>query len=237
MKRLLFAAVVLTAHVHVCAQGLAGPQAVPWSSLTPVQRTAIGQLESDWNRLTPAQQQKWLELANRLPSRPVSEQERTQQRMSEWSRLPPQERAQSRVNFQELRQLSREERQQQWQAYQALPVDQRRALADRAIAVEPSARRSERAPVAQGEKSSIVQPPALQAPRPVGPTVVQRGAGASTELVSRPSAPPLHQQAGLPKVVASPGFVDSATLLPQRGAQGAAAQPARKKDREDNKQQ
>jgi hypothetical protein len=33
----------------------------------------------------------------------------------------------------------------------------------------------------------------------------------------------LHQQAGLPKVAAMPGFVDSATLLPTRGAQGAAA--------------
>jgi Protein of unknown function (DUF3106) len=237
MKRLLFVALALAIHVHGSAQNLAGPDAVPWNSLTPAQRSAIGQLERDWNRLTPSQQQKWLEVANRLPSRPASEQERTQQRMGEWSRLPPQERAQSRLNFQELRQLSREERQQQWEAYQALPVDQRRALADRAVVAEPSGRRADRLPALQGEKSSIVQPPALQAPRPVGPTVVQRGAGASTELVSRPSAPPLHQQAGMPKVVATPGFVDSATLLPQRGAQGAAAQPARKNDRGANKQQ
>jgi hypothetical protein len=57
----------------------------------------------------------------------------------------------------------------------------------------------------------------------VSPTVVQRGAGATTNLVSKPAAPPLHQQAGLPKVAATPGFVDRATLLPQRGAQGAAA--------------
>jgi hypothetical protein len=52
--------------------------------------------------------------------------------------------------------------------------------------------------------------------------VVQRGAGATTSLVSKPATPPLHQQSGLPKVSASPGFVDSATLLPRRGAQGAA---------------
>jgi hypothetical protein len=38
----------------------------------------------------------------------------------------------------------------------------------------------------------------------------------------------LHQQVGLPKVAATPGFVDAETLLPQRGAQGAAARsPAR----------
>jgi hypothetical protein len=237
MKRLLFAVLVLAVHVHGSAQGLAGPDAVPWSSLTSSQRSAIGQLERDWNRLTPSQQHKWLEVANRLPSRSASEQERTQQRMGDWSRLPPQERAQTRLNFQELRQLGREERQQQWEAYQALPVDQRRALADRAVVAEPSGRRADRAPVHQGEKSSVVQPPVFLPPRPVGPTIVQRGAGASTELVSRPSAPPLHQQAGMPKVVATPGFVDAATLLPQRGAQGAAAQPARKNDRGDNKQQ
>jgi Protein of unknown function (DUF3106) len=235
MKRLLFAALMLALHMPGATQGLAGADTVPWSSLTPAQRSAIGQLERDWNRLTPAQQQKWLELANRLPSRPAPEQERTQQRMTEWSRLPPQERAQSRLNFQELRQLSREERQQQWEAYQALPADQRRALADRAATPEPSNRRADRAPVHQGEKSSIVQPPLPIAPRTVGPTVVQRGAGASTDLVSRPSAPPLHQQTGMPKVMATPGFVDSATLLPQRGAQGAAAQPARKEDRDDKK--
>lgn len=235
MKRLLFATLALTAHLHGAAQGLAGPDAVPWASLTPAQRNAIGQLERDWNHLTPAQQHKWLEVANRLQSRPAPEQERTQQRMSDWSRLPPQERAQTRLNFQEMRQLSRQERQQQWEAYQALPADQRRALADRAATAEPDNRRATRPPALQGEKSSIVQPPLPLTPRTVGPTIVQRGAGASTDLVSRPSAPPLHQQAGMPKVMATPGFVDSATLLPQRGAQGAAAQPARKDDRGDNK--
>ena len=60
----------------------------------------------------------------------------------------------------------------------------------------------------------------------VGPTVVQRGAGATTTLVSKPATPPLHQQAGLPKVAATPGFVDSTTLLPKRGAQGAAVRTA-----------
>jgi len=69
-------------------------------------------------------------------------------------------------------------------------------------------------------KASVERAPA--AAQPVGPTVIQRGAGATTNLVSKPATPPLHQQAGLPKVAATPGFVDSATLLPKRGAQGAA---------------
>jgi hypothetical protein len=233
MKRLLALLVLLAAQAPAGAQGLAGPDAVPWSSLTPNQRAAIGQLEGQWNQLTPSQQHKWLEVANRLPNRPAPEQERTQQRMGDWSRMAPQERAQTRANFQELRGLSREERQQQWEAYQALPPDQRRALAERAAAGD---RNPGRPLPLQGEKSSVVQPPVLLPARPVGPTVVQRGGGATTELVSRPLAPPLHQQTGLPKVVATPGFVDSATLLPQRGAQGAAAQPVQRGDRKDDKQ-
>jgi hypothetical protein len=35
--------------------------------------------------------------------------------------------------------------------------------------------------------------------------------------------PPAHQQTGLPKIAATPGFVDPVTLLPRRGPQGAAA--------------
>ncbi len=72
-------------------------------------------------------------------------------------------------------------------------------------------------------KSSVVRAPAPGQAHPVGPTVIQRGSGATTNLVSKPTTPPMHQQTGLPKVAATPGFVDSATLLPKRGAQGAAA--------------
>lgn len=66
--------------------------------------------------------------------------------------------------------------------------------------------------------------PGYAAPaRPVAPTMVQATPGATTTLVTRPPAPPPHQQTGLPKIAATPGFVDSKTLLPKRGPQGAAA--------------
>jgi hypothetical protein len=148
--------------------------------------------------------------------------------MSEWSRLPPAERARARLNFQEARQLSPEERQQQWEAYRSLPAAQRRDLAERAQAPVRGAPNSELP--AAGAKSNVVRAAAAPVPHPVSPTVVQRGAGATTSLVTKPTKPPLHQQAGLPKVAATPEFVDSATLLPQRGAQGAAARPAGKSD-------
>jgi hypothetical protein len=178
-------------------------------------------LERDWKTVSPGQQQKWAEVANRFHALPPEERSRIQQRLADWSRLSPQERASARLNYQEARQISPQERQQQWQAYRALPADQRRALADQSDRgpAAPLERRSGTPAV----KSSVVRAPAPAPAQPVGPTVIQRGAGATTNLVSKPATPPLHQQAGLPKVAATPGFVDSATLLPKRGAQGAAA--------------
>jgi hypothetical protein len=44
--------------------------------------------------------------------------------------------------------------------------------------------------------------------------------------MSRPATPPAHQQPGLPKVAATPGFVDRTTLLPQKGAQAAGTRSA-----------
>jgi hypothetical protein len=203
----------------LCSAGLAHAQApADWKSLSASQRGVLAPLERDWTGITPAQQQKWLELANRYGAMPPDEKARVQQRMSEWSRLPPQERARARLNFQEARPLGREERQQQWEAYRALPPEQRRELAESARRPTGNGPRVEARP---DTKSNLVRVPAPTPPQPVGPTVVQRGSGATTNLVSKPPAPPLHQQAGMPKVAATPGFVDSATLLPKRGAQAA----------------
>lgn len=207
----------------VCAQVLAATGPVDWNSLAAPERSVLWQLRDDWRTISPAQQQKWIEIARRFPALPLDEKVRVQHRLAEWSRLSPQERASARFNFQEARQLSPQERQQQWEAYQALPAEQRRALAERAGRPAPSgsALREPHATV----KSSVVRTPAPLRGQPVSPSVVKRGAGVSTDLVSRPASPPMHQQAGLPKVAATPGFVDKATLLPQRGAQGAAARP------------
>jgi hypothetical protein len=214
---------LLTA-LALAAGALPAQAQVEWSGLTPQQRAVLAPLERDWSRVTPAQQQKWVEVANRYRALPPDEQARVQQRMSDWSRLSPQDRARARLNYQEARQVGRDERQQQWEAYRALPPEQRRALAESAQTGSPAAPRR-RPGDRDSAKSNLVRTPDVPPARPVGPTVVQRGAGATTNLVSRPAAPPLHQQAGLPKVAATPGFVDGTTLLPQRGAQGAAARP------------
>lgn len=204
-----------------------------WQSLSPAQRSSLKPLERDWSSIDEQRKQKWLEIAARYPSMPPAEQQRVSARMAEWVKLSPAERGQTRMNFQEARQLTKEERQSRWEAYQALTPEQRSRLAARAApaAALGAARNGD-----ANRKAGAVPRDAVQAktnlvpntsyaapPRPVGPTVVQAQPGATTSLISKRPTPPAHQQPGLPKIAASPGFVDKSTLLPQRGAQAAAA--------------
>jgi len=197
-----------------------------WNSLTPAQRTALAPLQPDWNSIDASGKQRWLEVAARLPSMPADERARMQDRMEAWSRMTPEQRGQARLRYQEARRLSPEERQERWREYQALPPERREALA-RGAAPPPPSRKRPGAKNDVAPKSNMVPDPTEGAAmKPVAPTVVQTRPGASTRLLTEPARQPSHQQTGLPKIAATPGFVDSTTLLPKRGAQAAATRPA-----------
>jgi Protein of unknown function (DUF3106) len=203
-----------------------------WAALNGAQRNALAPLQRDWETIGPSHREKWLEVASRFPTMPAAERQRVQERMAEWARLSPAERTQTRLQFKEARQISPEDRQAKWQAYQALPEEQRRELAERAQpAVNGKAAAAGslevRAGSAADSKRNIVQPQRSTVAKPVTPTVLQAKPGATTTLISSPAAlPPSHHQPGLPKIAATEGFVNPSTLLPKRGPQGAAAQPA-----------
>ena len=219
-------------------------EGVHWQKLKPAQRDALGPLQQDWSGIDAVRKQKWLQLSDRMPAMPPDERARVQARMADWAKLTPVERGQARLSYEESRQIPVPDRRSRWEAYQALSPEQKGELAARAAAARgpngadnPSRRaagslaRPERAEKAGREipqaKSNIVPNPAYAAPRrPVGPTVVQAAPGATTTLVTRHPSPPPHQQTGLPKIAATPEFVNKSTLLPQRGAQGAAVRPA-----------
>lgn len=211
-------------------------QGPAWSTLKAAQREALKPLERDWAGIDSLRKRKWLEIAERYPHLPAQDQALLQARMAEWSRLTPMQRGQARLNFEEAKQAPAQDRLASWEAYQTLSLEQRRALADRAA---PTAAASSR-PDRTAQKAASAAPPdkrsretlqtksntvpdrALAAPpKSVGPSVVQARPGATTTLISRPPAPPAHQQTGMPKIAATPEYVDRATLLPQRGAQQA----------------
>jgi Protein of unknown function (DUF3106) len=227
----------LAISIVLCAGALAWAPAIateptvsPWTSLTATQKTALAPLKDDWVQIDNARRQKWIELANRFPRIPAEERERIQQRMTDWSRMSTADRGRARLAFQQSRDFSAGELQARWQAYQALPDEERQRLASqsrpapRSAAVAPTAlaRASQINDSGKSAKRNVVSPTSTSAVRTVAPSMVQAKPGATTSPVNKTAAPPSHTQPGLPKVAATPNFVDPATLLPRRGAQAAA---------------
>lgn len=109
-----------------------------WSALGPSERQALAPLAGSWDSIPPGQQRKWREVSRNFGSLPAGEQEKMQQRMRQWAALSPQERARARLNFGKTAEVAREltpaEKLAKWQAYQALPAEQRQKLADQAKA-------------------------------------------------------------------------------------------------------
>ncbi len=200
---------------------------VAWSRLTPAQQQALDPLQADWASLEPERQAKWLEVAARFPTMNSAERQRLHERMAEWARLTPAQRRTARLQFQEARRVSPEDRQAAWKAYQALPEDQRQRLAQQARpAPKPAgatpAGKATSAPAPKA-KVNVVQSNVAPRKRAVAAALQQARPGATTSPMNQTPLPPTSIQHGLPKIAATPGFVDPATLLPRRGPQGAAA--------------
>lgn len=202
-----------------------------WGSLNGQQRGVLAPLERDWHTIDAPRKAKWLEVASRFPSMPPEERQRVQERMADWARMSPAERGRARLTFQESKQLTREQKQQRWEAYQALPDAQRRALAERAKPAADPRKAGASAPAldaAVPKKTAEPVRAAASSPlvKPVAPTIVQAKPGATTTLMTRQVAPPAHQRPGQPKIAAKPDQVNRQTLLPQLGPQATAAASA-----------
>lgn len=202
----------------------AGPATgADWAVLTPAQKYFLAPLQRDWNSIEIQSRAKWIEVATRFPSMSGDERALVQERMADWARMTPAERGRARLQFQDARQVPQSERQDRWQAYQALPEGERRQLAQRARpAGKAASAGAPAAPAADAGKHNLVQATAVQSRRTATPTGQQAKPGATTTPLTTRAQPPAHHQAGLPKIAATAGFVNPATLLPQRGPQGAA---------------
>lgn len=200
-------------------------EGVRWSSLSSAQQTALKPLAKDWDSIDSARKEKWVTIANRFPNMSADDRSRVQARMEEWAKLTPKERGQARMNFREAQQMPAQERKDRWEAYKALSPEEQKQLASRAAPVSRKA--SSGGDTAASQKSNVVPNSSLAPrPQPVAPTVTQAAPGATTNLITKAPVPPAHQQSGMPKIAASPGFVDQSTLLPKRGPQGAATRPS-----------
>ena len=215
------------------APAVASVSTTSWAELNPDQKAALTPLQREWDSIDGVRQKKWLEVAGRFKSMPDTERQRIQQRMAHWASLTPAKRNQVRMQFLEAKQLPAEQHQARWQEYQALSPDEKLALARQGR--QPAASASVAAPVA--DRNSASRPPEavagkanqVQSPqnsRQTTGTSLQAKPGATTRPLTTPASPPAHHLPGLPKIVATEGFVDPATLLPKRGPQGAAVRSA-----------
>lgn len=225
--RTVLAALIVLAGATAWAQTATTPRPQPaatgataWTALTPAQARVLAPLAGAWATISPDQQRKWIELAALYPRMSAIDQDRLRERMNEWATMNTAERRRTRLDFQRIGALSPEQRLAQWDAYWALPHEERERLT--AQAQRAAAAGTERAPPPRaGAKPNVVRTRPVVVERPVSQATVQAAPGASTRPLVRAAEPPRHQQAGLPKIIATPEFVDPLTLLPRRGAQAA----------------
>jgi hypothetical protein len=100
-----------------------------WNELTPAQRQALAPLAAAWPQISEAQKRKWLVISKSHAGLPPAEQAKMHSRMTEWVGLSAQQRTQARLNFAETKQLASDDKKAKWEAYKALPPEEKRKLA------------------------------------------------------------------------------------------------------------
>jgi hypothetical protein len=122
------------------AHAPAGPrsEAKPtWNELNPQQQQSLAPLAGTWRTLSEAHKRKWLALSKNYHSMPPAEQARLHSRMGEWANLSPQQRTIARMNYAATQAVPANDKKAKWEAYQALPPEEKRKLASRAAAGKP----------------------------------------------------------------------------------------------------
>jgi hypothetical protein len=200
-----------------------------WETLTTPQKLALYPLAERWALISEVQKRRWLALAATFPTLPEDEQAKFHDRMAGWASLSAQQRNQARLNYAVTSRLARDDKRAQWEAYQALSEEEKRALAARA-APKPKGAATALRPVSPKKLAQV--PAATQASptrpnAPKIPPVVDLGA---PRLAVPPPAPAgaAPSSAGHPAVETAPVSVPVAVpaALPPLGESSAEAPPA-----------
>lgn len=183
-----------------------------WRELSASQQQALAPLAAHWDTLGEPHKRKWIALSANFPKMSGEEQAKLHSRMTEWVSLSPQQRTIARLNYGATRKLSPDDKKAKWEAYQALPPEEKKKLA--AKAAKPPGTAAALKPV-PAEKLAAVpklqQRPASKAPRiaaapnqvdhhtllpqPVQPQVQPQPPQPQPQAQPQPQLPP---QAGTP---------------------------------------
>ena len=102
---------------------------VPWSMLSATQKQALAPLSEAWATLNEGQRRKWIAIAQNYAGLAPADQQKMHSRMVEWAALTPKDRELARLNFAQTKSVAKPERAANWEAYQALPPEERKKLA------------------------------------------------------------------------------------------------------------
>jgi hypothetical protein len=128
-----------------------------WRALSAAQREILAPLASEWNRLDAASRTRWLGVAQRYPKMTPIGQKRVQTRMKKWAALTPQQREEARAKYKRMkRKNDSKDLRREWQRYQALPAQEREALA--------AEERKRKTPAGKGSKKSTKRKRSSSAP-------------------------------------------------------------------------
>lgn len=105
------------------------PSTPVWSSLKPLQQQSLQPLAGIWETLSTLHKRKWMALAESFQNMAPAEQAKFHERMAEWAALKPREREMARLNFADTKKITPQDRAASWEAYQALPAEDRKKLA------------------------------------------------------------------------------------------------------------
>jgi hypothetical protein len=109
-----------------------------WAELTPQQQQALAPLSASWRSLGEAHKRKWIALSENFHTMPQAEQALLHSRMTEWATLSPQQRTAARLNFAEAQKVAPADKRAKWEAYQALPPEEKKRLAAGHQAAKPA---------------------------------------------------------------------------------------------------
>ncbi|GKS91150.1 DUF3106 domain-containing protein [Acidovorax sp. SUPP2539] len=164
-----------------------------WQSLTAAQKEALAPLASRWNLLSEAQKRRWITLSASFPTLSPQEREKMLGRMTDWANLSLQQRSQARLNYAATKKLAVDDKWAQWEAYQALPTEEKKQLAARA------------APRPTGAATAI---------RPVAPRKLARVPAAAVANANRPNPPKIPPVSEFHPTQALPVSVPAASVAP-----------------------
>lgn len=145
------------------------PLAKPlWTELNPEQQQALAPLAADWDKLDGARKKKWIELTKRYASLTPEQQARMHERMRDWAKLTPEQRRVARESYSRTKRLEPDQKTAQWEEYQQLPDEQKKKLADEAVA----RKRVTNLPPATPDKNKLVPPSKSVLRQPPAPAPV-----------------------------------------------------------------